>query len=126
VYNCKIDRGAVEVQGPNTPPTVQAQAYTTQEDTSLTKGAADGVLVGASDPDNCNTLTAAVSQGPAHGTLSLAANGSFTYTPAPHFNGADGFEFLVSDGFGGHAVGKASITVGECLGSQRAEGDSML
>jgi hypothetical protein len=74
--------------------------------------AADGVLAGASDVD-LDFLTANVSQAPSHGSLSLAADGSFTYTPAPDFNGADGFELLVSDGFGGSVVGKASITVGE-------------
>jgi hypothetical protein len=97
----------------NEAPTAQDKAYTTQEDTPLSKGAADGVLVGASDPDG-DTLTAKVAEGPAHGSLNLAADGSFTYTPGPDFNGADGFEFLVSDGFGGQAVGKASISVGEC------------
>jgi hypothetical protein len=92
--------------------TVQAKAYTTPEDTPLKKDAASGVLSGAGNPDN-EPLTASVSKAPAHGSLSLVADGSFTYTPAPDFNGADGFEFLVSDSKGATAVGKASITVGE-------------
>jgi hypothetical protein len=96
----------------NDTPTVQAEAYTTQEDTPLTKDAASGVLSGAGNPDN-EPLTALVSRAPDHGSLSLGADGSFTYTPAPDFNGADGFEFLVSDTKGGTAKGKASITVGE-------------
>jgi hypothetical protein len=87
--------------------------YNTPEDTPLKKDAASGVLSGASSGDKCETLTAAVLKAPSHGSLSLVADGSFTYTPAPDFNGADGFEFLVSDSKGATAVGKASITVGE-------------
>jgi hypothetical protein len=124
VSNCKIDRGAVEVKGPNAPPAAQDQSYTTQEDTPLTKDAANGVLAGASDP-NCDLLTAKVSKAPAHGSLSLVVDGSFTYTPAPDFSGADGFEFLVSDGAGGQALTKASITVGELLASLLPEGSGI-
>jgi VCBS repeat-containing protein len=36
--------------------------------------------------------------GPAHGTLALNANGSFTYTPAANFNGTDTFTYRASDG----------------------------
>jgi hypothetical protein len=105
--------GAVEYQFLPSAPTVP---YNTLEDTTLTKDAGSGVLFGASTEDKCETtLTAVVSQAPAHGSLSLVADGSFTYTPAPDFNGADGFEFLVSDSKGRTAVGKASITVGESL-----------
>ena len=99
----------------NDAPMCTAKAYATQEDTPLTKDAANGVLAGASDPDG-DPLSAKVSQGPAHGSLSLEADGSFTYTPAPDFNGADGFEFLGSDSAGGQALTKASITVGEWCG----------
>jgi hypothetical protein len=96
----------------NDAPTAQGMAYSTPEDTPLTKDAANGVLAGANDPDS-DALTASVFKPPANGSLSLAANGSFTYTPAPDFNGADSFEFLVTDILGAFAVGKASIAVGK-------------
>jgi hypothetical protein len=35
---------------------------------------------------------------PAHGTLSLNANGSFTYTPAADYSGQDSFTYRASDG----------------------------
>ena len=42
------------------------------------------------DPDGAfGTLTASVVDGPEHGTLVLAADGSFTYTPEADFFGTD-------------------------------------
>jgi hypothetical protein len=110
VSNCTIDMGAVEYQSV---PSAADLSFNTTEDTPLTEHNTSGVLSGASTEDNCETLTASVSRAPDHGSLSLGADGSFTYTPAPDFNGADGFEFLVSDTNGRTAKGKASITVGE-------------
>jgi hypothetical protein len=37
-------------------------------------------------------------QGPAHGTLALDSNGSFTYTPAASFAGTDTLTYRSSDG----------------------------
>jgi hypothetical protein len=41
-----------------------------------------------------DTLTAILGTGPANGTLTLNANGSFTYTPNANFNGPDSFTYL--------------------------------
>src|SRR5439155_822239 len=45
-----------------------------------------------------NSLTAVVVTGPSHGTLTLNANGSVTYTPAANFNGSDSFTYKANDG----------------------------
>ena len=45
-------------------------------------------------------LTAATVSGPTHGTLTLNADGSFTYTPAAGYNGPDTFRYRASDGAG--------------------------
>ena len=37
-------------------------------------------------------------RGPAHGTLTLNANGSFTYTPDANYNGTDSFTYQANDG----------------------------
>jgi VCBS repeat-containing protein len=86
----------ITVTATNDAPTAAADIYDTPEDTALTI-AAPGVLGNDSDPDS-STLTAAVVTGPGHGTLTLNANGAFTYTPAANFNGTDTFTYRASDG----------------------------
>ncbi len=58
---------------------------------------APGLLAGATDA-NGDPLTAVLTAGPAHGSLTLNANGSLDYTPAVGFQGADSFTYQVSDG----------------------------
>ncbi len=43
-------------------------------------------------------LSAVLVSGPSHGTLTLNADGSFTYSPADNFNGSDSFTYRASDG----------------------------
>ncbi|MGZ6907102.1 MAG: cadherin-like domain-containing protein [Acidimicrobiia bacterium] len=77
----------------NAAPTPTNDTVTTNEDTA----ASGNVLANDSDPDG-NPLSASVVTSPVHGTLTLAANGAFTYTPAPDYNGADSFTYAASDG----------------------------
>ena len=58
-----------------------------------------GVLANDSDVDG-DVLSAIFVKGPDHGTLSLNADGTFTYKPADDFNGSDGFIYRASDGVG--------------------------
>ena len=55
------------------------------------------VLANDSDPDG-DALSAILEQGPASGNLSLNANGTFSYTPAPGFVGQVAFTYRASDG----------------------------
>src|SRR5206468_1218712 len=75
----------VTVSGVNDAPVAAADSYSTPEDTALVV-IAPGVLGNDSDADS-NPLTAAIVADPAHGTTTLNADGSFTYTPAPDYNG---------------------------------------
>ena len=75
----------------NQAPAATGDAYSTAEDTVLTVPA-PGVLGNDSDPDG-DPLTAVLVTGPSHGSLTLNANGSFSYTPAANFAGADGFSY---------------------------------
>ena len=71
-------------------------SYSTNEDQVLNV-AAPGVLGNDADIDG-RPLQAVLVSGPAHGTLTLNANGSFSYMPAANFNGADSFSYKANDG----------------------------
>ncbi|HEY0178379.1 MAG TPA: Ig-like domain-containing protein [Dokdonella sp.] len=90
----------------NTPPAASDDAYVTAENAALSV-AAPGVLGDDSDADG-DPLTAVLAIAPLHGALSLAADGSFVYTPSPGFVGTDGFTYLASDG---QASGAARVTI---------------
>ncbi len=49
--------------------------------------------------------------GPSHGTLTLNADGSFSYTPAANFNGSDSFTYRASDGTLTSNVATVTLTV---------------
>jgi hypothetical protein len=74
------------------------------EDTPLTVSA-PGVL-----GNDCGAgLTAAITTGPAHGSASLAADGSLSYTPQPNYHGPDSLGYTATDS-GGHTA-RATVTV---------------
>ena len=98
-----------EVRVVDRPPAAASDAYTVNEDTPLAV-AAPGVLGNDSDPDG-NPITAVKLTDPAHGTVVLNSNGSFTYTPAPDYNGSDAFTYQASDGTLSSATATVTITV---------------
>jgi VCBS repeat-containing protein len=85
---------SIRIQPSSAPPFAVNDAYNATEDAPLTISAAQGVLKN----DGCDLLYALIVTGPAHGMLILNANGSFTYTPNPNFNGTDSFTYRASDG----------------------------
>jgi VCBS repeat-containing protein len=91
------------------PVSVGDNGYAANEDTPLTVDAAHGVLANDTDA-NGDALTAVLQQGPQHGTLTLNADGSFTYTGAANYNGADSFTYVAQDG-GGATSGAATVNL---------------
>src|SRR5439155_17138214 len=69
-----------------------------------------GVLANDSDVDG-DILTAVLVSGPAHGTLTLNADGSLVYMPALNFNGTDSFTYKASDGQAQSGAATVTITV---------------
>ena len=95
----------------NDAPTAQPDVYSTPEDTPLVVGAADGVLENDTDPDD-DDLTAVLVSDVSDGTLTLAADGSFAYTPDDDFDGQDAFTYRASDGALDSPPTTVTITVG--------------
>jgi VCBS repeat-containing protein len=93
----------------NETPDAKDDSFNATEDTALVVGT-PGVLGNDTDGDG-DTLTVSLVTGPAHGTLALNGNGSFTYTPTAQYNGADSFTYKVSDGYGGTDTATATIAV---------------
>ena len=75
----------------NDAPVAQDGSDSGNEDTPIT-----GTVV-ATDVDS-PTLTYALGAQAMHGTVVVNANGAYTYTPNPDYNGRDSFTFTASDG----------------------------
>ena len=93
----------------NNPPVADNDTYATDEDQTLAI-AAPGVLDGDTDPDG-DPITAVLVSGPSHGTLTLNANGSFTYAPDANYFGPDSFTYRASDGAAPSNLATVSLTV---------------
>ena len=87
-------------------PALGADAITT------TVGSGVRVVVWRNDYDyDGDVLTITTVTTPAHGTATLAADGSIVYTPSPGYIGNDTFTYTVSDGNGGTATTTVSVRV---------------
>jgi len=94
----------------NTATTANDDAYSVNEDGALNVPALTGVLANDSDPEG-DPLTAILVANAANGALTLNADGSFTYTPALNFNGADTFTYKANDGTVDSNVATVTIAV---------------
>ena len=97
--------------GPNAAPVADDDAYATPFDTPLTVVAAQGVLVGDTDVDG-GPLTAGSASNPPKGSVTLNADGSFTYTPDAGATGTDTFTYTVTDNHGATDTGLVTVTIG--------------
>ena len=115
---------SLTVTGANDGPVAVADASTTGENTT----ASGNVLANDSDADASDVLTVSAVDGSAanvgsavagtYGTLTLNADGSWSYVPNAAANalavgetGSDSFTYTVSDGHGGTAITTLSLTV---------------
>ena len=100
---------SITVTPVNDAPVAVADSYTTAENTPLAVEA-PGVLENDTDAEG-SALTAIKVTDPAHGTLALIADGSFTYTPAADYFGPDSFTYKANDGAADSNTVTVSITV---------------
>ncbi|WP_244163104.1 Ig-like domain-containing protein [Paenibacillus pectinilyticus] len=88
----------------NDVPTVANSSKSTQEDTPV-----NGTVT-ASDNDEDHLTYTIVTQ-PAHGTVTLNQDGTYTYTPSANYNGADSFTYKVNDGTVDSSIATVSLTI---------------
>lgn len=91
------------------PPTAVADVASTDEDVQLV-----GTSVLTNDMDGnipALPLTAQLESDVTNGVLNLAPDGTFTYTPAPDFNGQDVFTYRAFNGFAPSNVAMVEINV---------------
>lgn len=98
----------IAVNAMNDAPVANNDTYFTEEDTPLK--VSPGVLANDNDID-LTPLSAIVVTNPGHGSVDLAADGSFVYTPATNFHGTDWFEYKANDGETDSNVATVTIKV---------------
>ena len=101
----------ITVANLNDVPVAVGDVYITDEDKALTV-AAPGVLGNDTDADGDPLTTTGVTQ-PAHGQVTLSANGSFTYTPTAGYSGTDTFTYRANDGKVSSAPATVTISVSD-------------
>ena len=95
----------------NDAPKAVDDSASTDEDTPVTIPA-PGLLANDSDVEG-SALTAALMSHPAHGTVAVNADGSFTYIPEPDYSGEDSFTYKANDGTADSHTATVSITVND-------------
>lgn len=104
-----LNVGSTSSGSTSTPPVASVDSYTVVTGKTLTV-AARGVLNNDTSASG-NSLTASLVTNVSSGTLNLASNGSFTYTPAAGFTGNVTFSYKASDGTTSSAAANVTIAV---------------
>lgn len=130
-FNDTIDANTTLVGGSvrTTPIARNDGPYSTVGNVQLSVNSASGVLANDNDPDGSGAVTITGVGGCADvtapftcpgasangGDVSLNADGSFTYNPAPGFSGTDTFTYSVQDTDGNSDPATVTITVGQVV-----------
>jgi hypothetical protein len=97
----------INVTPVNDAPDARDDVATTAEDTAVTIN----VLNNDTDVDGDTLTVHRIVSGPAHGSVTVNANGTITYTPVNGYNGSDSFQYEVTDGNGGFDIATVRINV---------------
>jgi uncharacterized repeat protein (TIGR01451 family) len=102
----------------STTPIARNDAYNNLANEILTVNAAGGLLANDNDPDGQNiTISSADGTSGKGGTVSMAADGSFTYDPPTDFVGPDSFRYSIEDEDGNLDSARVQVTVNNTAAS---------
>jgi VCBS repeat-containing protein len=124
-FGTETKSATIDVLAVDDPPAPADDAYGVNEDATLSVGG-PGVLANDADIDGPFPLTAGLVGGPAHGSLALNADGSFTYTPNSNYSGSDSFTYKSIDGDGAYGVGVVHLTVNPVNDNPTAADDTVV
>jgi len=114
-FTYKVDDGhggtatatvALTIAPVNDAPVAQAGTGSGTEDHAIT-----GQLISTDVDGDTLTYSLADKGDPAHGAVTINPDGSYSYTPAADYNGADSFTYQVDDGKGGTATATVALTI---------------
>ncbi|HSV28229.1 MAG TPA: tandem-95 repeat protein, partial [Candidatus Omnitrophota bacterium] len=109
----------------NDAPVAVADSYDAVGNHALAVDAAHGVLANDTDVDgNPRTVSRWQQTTAKGGTISMAADGSFTYSPPANYSGADSFTYWVTDGQGAEHSAVVQLAVAPDPAGTQAESDS--
>ncbi|MEM6317594.1 MAG: Ig-like domain-containing protein, partial [Bacteroidota bacterium] len=105
---CDTATVTITINPVNDNPVAVEDTNSTDEDTPVN----GSVLPNDSDPENDNlTINTTPIDQPDNGSVSLNANGTYTYIPAPDFNGTDSFQYEVCDDGTPSLCDTATVTI---------------
>jgi VCBS repeat-containing protein len=96
----------IDVSEANQPPVAVPHSYTAVGNTPLGVGTtptgpaattSGSLLNGDSDPDSGGAISVTGNSSPAHGTVTVNADGTFTYEPNAGFSSTDSFTYTITD-----------------------------
>ncbi|MCG6560295.1 tandem-95 repeat protein, partial [Ruegeria sp. 1NDH52C] len=111
----------VTVEAVNDPPVANDDTFNGTEDQPIT----GSVLTNDTDDGDINPAPLVVSSytQPGNGTVTVASNGSFTYTPSQNFSGQDSFTYTVVDGVGATDTATVILNLAEANDDPVAKSD---
>ncbi len=113
----------VRVVVANTTPAARADAFAVHAGKSIGGQQQPPGKVAANDADpDGDPITVTLHEAPAHGQLSLNADGTFYYAPAAGFVGTDAFRYQVADHWGGGSDATATVHVTNTPPAARPDG----
>jgi VCBS repeat-containing protein len=107
-----VAKVTITIQPINDPPVAGNDSATVSRGQSVTvlDSGAKSLLANDSDPDSI-VLTATLKTGPAHGTVTITANGAFTYTHDGSAGTSDSFTYQATDNLGASAVATVTVAI---------------